>query len=112
MRSYVAFLCLCLLSAERVCAFTMPQPVIGSSRKTGDASGFCGKNNQFVLNMAPKDPSRSGTKTERMDRLAEMEKLGSANEDNSVFVKAAGAFAAFIVLAIAAAAASGLLTQY
>ena len=48
-----------------------------------------------------------------MDKLAEMEELGSASGgDNSVFVKAAGGFVAFIVIAIAAAASSGLLTQY
>ena len=62
--------------------------------------------------MAPKDPSRSGTKTDRMEKLAEMERMGTAGGDNSVFIQAAGAFAAFIVLAIAAAASSGLLTQY
>ncbi len=62
--------------------------------------------------MAPKDPSRSGAKTERMERLAEMERMGTANSDNSVFIQAAGAFAALIVIAIAAAASSGLLTQY
>jgi len=32
--------------------------------------------------------------------------------EKSVFIKAAGGLAAFIVIAIAAAAASGLLTQY
>jgi len=47
-----------------------------------------------------------------MDKLAEMEELGSANSDNSVFIQAAGAFVGLIVIAIAAAASSGLLTQY
>mmetsp|Transcript_22375 Transcript_22375/g.53238 ORF Transcript_22375/g.53238 Transcript_22375/m.53238 type:complete len:113 (-) Transcript_22375:127-465(-) len=112
MRSYAAFLCLCLFTAGRVFAFTVPQSTIGSGRTAGDASGFSGKSNEFVLKMAPKDPSRSGTKTDRMDRLAEMEKLGSVDQDNSVFIKAAGGFAALIVIAIAAAGASGLLTQY
>jgi hypothetical protein len=64
-----------------------------------------------VLHMN-KDPSRSGTKKDRMNRLAEMEELGSANDDKGVFIKAAGGFVAFIVIAIAAAASSGLLTQY
>ena len=113
MRSCTAFLSLCLVSAGLVSAFTVPQPAIGSGRTTGGASGFSGKSGKpFVLKMAPRDPSRSGTKTERMDRLAEMEKLGSVDQDNSVFIQAAGAFAALIVIAIAAAAASGLLTQY
>ncbi|OEU14260.1 hypothetical protein FRACYDRAFT_269558 [Fragilariopsis cylindrus CCMP1102] len=61
-----------------------------------------------VLNMA--DPSKSGTKKERMNRLAEMEELGVASGDRSVFVKAAGGFVAVIVIAIAAAASQGLLT--
>jgi hypothetical protein len=64
------------------------------------------------LFMANKDPSRSGTKKDRMNRLAEMEDLGSANDDKGVFIKAAGGFVALIVIAIAAAASSGLLTQY
>ena len=61
-----------------------------------------------VLHMA--DPSKSGTKKERMNRLAEMEELGVASGDRSVFVKAAGGFVAVIVIAIAAAASQGLLT--
>ena len=61
-----------------------------------------------VLQMA--DPSKSGTKKERMNRLAEMEELGVASGDRSVFVKAAGGFVAVIVIAIAAAASQGLLT--
>ena len=56
------------------------------------------------------DPSKSGTKKERMNRLAEMEELGVASGDRSVFVKAAGGFVAVIVIAIAAAASQGLLT--
>lgn len=89
----------------------MPQPVLGN---TAAVSKVSSNSNTFVfeLNMAPKDPSRSGTKKDRMNRLAEMEELGTATSDNSVFVKAAGAFVAFIVIAIAAAASSGLLTQY
>ena len=61
--------------------------------------------------MAPKDPSRSGSKQERMNKLAEMEKLGSTTEgDNGVFLKAAGGFGAIIIIGIAFAATSGLLT--
>ena len=96
MRSYAIFFCLC---AAVACAgaFTAPQPAI--ARKT------------LTLNMA-KDPSRSGTKTGRMERLAEMERQGAANTDSTVFIQAAGGFVALIIVAIAAAASSGLLTQY
>ena len=107
MQSHGLLLCLTLFFVGDVFAFTTPRPAIGRIESANIENA-----RYFVLNMAPKDPSRSGTKTERMDRLAEMEKLGAKDEDNSVFIKAAGAFAAFIVVAIAAAAASGLLTQY
>jgi len=104
MRSYAIYICLCL--AGTVGAFTMPQNSI-----VGNVAAS--KMSVFELNIDPKDPSRSGTKRGRMDKLAEMEELGSASGgDNSVFVKAAGGFVAFIVIAIAAAASSGLLTQY
>lgn len=107
----IILLCLALLSAGNVEAFTTPQPTIASGIRASTLSN----NNDgplAVLNMAPKDPSRSGTKTERMNRLADMQEQGSANTDSSVFVYAAGGLVAFIVIAIAAAAASGLLTQY
>mmetsp|Transcript_5472 Transcript_5472/g.11296 ORF Transcript_5472/g.11296 Transcript_5472/m.11296 type:complete len:108 (-) Transcript_5472:340-663(-) len=107
MRSYATFLCIFLYSAGCVGAFTVPQSTVGS---TSTAQSI--NHSFFVLNMAPKDPSRSGSKTDRMEKLAEMERMGSANTDNSVFIQAAGAFAALIVVAIAAAASSGLLTQY
>ena len=62
--------------------------------------------------MAPKDPSRSGTKKERMNKLAEMEKMGKAENagDNSIFVKAAGGFVFLIIIALAFAEQSGLMT--
>jgi len=107
MQSHGLLLCLALFFVGDVFAFTTPRPAIGRIESANIENARF-----FVLNMAPKDPSRSGTKTGRMDKLAEMEKLGAKDEDSSVFIKAAGAFAAFIVIAIAAAAASGLLTQY
>jgi hypothetical protein len=107
----IILLCLALFSAGSVEAFTAPQPAITSGSRL---STLCSNSDRsfVVLNMAPKDPSRSGSKTERMNRLADMQEQGSANTDSSVFVYAAGGLVAFIVVAIAAAAASGLLTQY
>lgn len=104
MKSFGIFLCLTICSIGCVSAFTVPQPAISSTAASSER-----KSNLY---MAPKDPSRSGTKTDRMEKLAEMERMGSTGGDNGVFIQAAGAFAAFIVLAIAAAASSGLLTQY
>ena len=109
MKSYSIFLCLFLNSVGCATAFTVPQPAVGS---TSSAFKQNGKSPSFELHMAPKDPSRSGTKTERMEKLAEMERQGSAGGDSTVFIQAAGAFVALIVVAIAAAASSGILTQY
>mmetsp|Transcript_20141 Transcript_20141/g.41752 ORF Transcript_20141/g.41752 Transcript_20141/m.41752 type:complete len:111 (-) Transcript_20141:2050-2382(-) len=110
MRSYAVSLCLCLFSIGNIHAFTTPRTSIGGTAHTAGSIGS--RNLNLELSMAPKDPSRSGTKRGRMDKLAEMEELGSANSDNSVFIQAAGAFVGLIVIAIAAAASSGLLTQY
>jgi len=96
-------------------SFTTPQTTTTRTSILSNIRTSQQQQQQHVLqlNMAPKDPSRSGSKQDRLNKLADREELGSANAgDNSVFVKAAGGFVAFIVIAIAAAASSGLLTQY
>ena len=55
-----------------------------------------------------KDPSRSGTKRDRLNRLADLQE-DTVETDKSVFVKGAGAFVLLIIVSIAAAASSGLL---
>lgn len=47
-----------------------------------------------------------------MNKLAEMEKMGKAENagDNSIFVKAAGGFVFLIIIALAFAEQSGLMT--
>lgn len=113
MRTVITLLLICLFSARRVHSFTAPKAVAPAVVRSGSTTTNPNQRPLLALQMAPKDPSRSGTKRDRMDKLAEMEKLGAKSEgDNSVFIKAAGGFVAFIVIAIAAAASSGLLTQY
>jgi len=110
------FLCLCfaLLSVTVVQSFsTQPSTKLTTSTATTSTQTQSHVTPVTQLFMGGVDPSKSGTKTGRMKQLAEMEKLGSKDDgDKSVFIKAAGGLAAFIVIAIAAAAASGLLTQY
>lgn len=55
-----------------------------------------------------KDPSRSGTKRDRLNRLADLQE-DTVETDKSVFIQAAGAFVLLIVVSIAVAASSGLL---
>lgn len=55
-----------------------------------------------------KDPSRSGTKRDRLNRLADLQE-DTVETDKSVFIQAAGALVLLIVVSIAAAASSGLL---
>jgi len=57
-----------------------------------------------------RDVSRSGTRQERLNRLAELEE-SRVETDKGFVLQAAGGFVAFIVLMIVAAYASGLLTQ-
>lgn len=96
-------------------AFTVAPPSLTTaatlSTTTPGTTG--GRSSTISLAMGGVDPSKSGTKKERMQQLAEMEKLGNpTTEDKSIFIKAAGGFVALIVIAIAAAASQGLLTQY
>lgn len=55
-----------------------------------------------------RDASRSGTKRERLDRLAELEE-DRIETDKSVVLKGAGAFVGLIFLLLIAAGASGVL---
>jgi len=54
------------------------------------------------------DASKSGTKRERLDRLAELEE-DMIETDKSTVLKGLGAFVALIVLLLIGAAASGVL---
>jgi len=96
------------LTTTLMTATTTATPM--STTTSGTAGG---RSSTIILAMGGVDPSKSGTKKERMQQLAEMEKLGNpTTEDKSIFIKAAGGFVALIVIAIAAAASQGLLTQY
>ena len=55
-----------------------------------------------------RDASRSGTKRERLDRLAELEE-SRIETDKSVVLKGAGAFVGLIVLLLIVAGATGVL---
>jgi len=55
-----------------------------------------------------KDPSRSGNKRGRLNRLAELEDE-RVETDKGFVLKVAGGFVAMVVIAIASAAASGIL---
>ena len=96
-------------------AFTVAPPSLTTTLMTTTTTPGTtgGRSSTISLAMGGVDPSKSGTKKERMQQLAEMEKLGNpTTEDKSIFIKAAGGFVALIVIAIAAAASQGLLTQY
>lgn len=96
-------------------AFTVAPPSLTTTLMTATTppGTTSGRSSTIILAMGGVDPSKSGTKKERMQQLAEMEKLGNpTTEDKSIFIKAAGGFVALIVIAIAAAASQGLLTQY
>ena len=96
-------------------AFTVAPPSLTTTLMTATTTPGTagGRSSPIILAMGGVDPSKSGTKKERMQQLAEMEKLGNpTTEDKSIFIKAAGGFVALIVIAIAAAASQGLLTQY
>jgi hypothetical protein len=55
-----------------------------------------------------RDASRSGTKRERLDRLAELEE-DRIETDKSVVLKGAGAFVGLIILLLIVAGATGVL---
>lgn len=55
-----------------------------------------------------RDASRSGTKRERLDRLAELEE-SRIETDKSVVLKGAGAFVGLIILLLIVAGATGVL---
>ena len=55
-----------------------------------------------------RDASRSGTKRERLDRLAELEE-SRIETDKSVVLKGAGAFVVLIILLLIVAGATGVL---
>ena len=61
--------------------------------------------------LAAEDPSRSGTKRDRLDRLAELEDE-RLETDKSFVVQAAGIFVVLLLALLAAAASSGLLETY
>ena len=117
MRSYGLPLYLCLIlnlfGRNTVLSFTTTTSRINEINSSSSSSICKNVVTQDVrLNMAPKDPSRSGTKKERMNKLAEMEKMGKAENagDNGIFVKAAGGFVFLIIIALAFAEQSGLMT--
>ena len=55
-----------------------------------------------------RDASRSGTKRERLDRLAELEE-SKIETDKSAVLKGAGAFVGLILLLLVVAGTSGVL---
>lgn len=55
-----------------------------------------------------RDASRSGTKRERLDRLAELEE-SRIETDKSVVLKGAGAFVGLLILLLIVAGATGVL---
>lgn len=61
-----------------------------------------------TLFMAPRDKSRSGTKRDRLDKLAELED-SRVETDKSFVGLAAGGFVGLILLLLAVAFASGVL---
>jgi len=68
---------------------------------TPSASAVC-------LAMAKRDASRSGTKTDRLNRLAELDE-DRVETDKGFVIKAAGGFVGLIVLLLVVAFASGAM---
>lgn len=86
-------------------AFLVPAPVtlsVQKSRRRGEQTSTT-----FLL-MAPRDKSRSGTKRDRLDRLAELED-SRVETDKSVVGLAAGGFVGLLLLLLVIAFASGVM---
>ena len=97
-----------ILSATAVSGF-VPQPL---THRTGTSSvinpsHFSPREESTKL-FERRDASRSGTKRERLDRLAELEET-RIETDKSVVLKGAGAFVGLIILLLIVAGATGVL---
>lgn len=87
-------------------AFHLVTPQVRSSSAIPTATTWRAAHSTALYSKT--DPSRSGARQERLNRLAELEE-DRVETDKSFVLKAAGGFVAAIVLAIALAAVSGVL---
>ena len=97
-----------ILSATAVSGF-VPQALTHQTGRNSviNPSNFSPREESTKL-FERRDASRSGTKRERLDRLAELEET-RIETDKSVVLKGAGAFVGLIILLLIVAGATGVL---
>ena len=88
-------------------SFQMPMP----SMKLSSSNHEIRMNRPSSCLFAKKDVSRSGTKRDRLDRLAELEDE-RITTDSSLVLKGGAAFLGIIVLGVIVAFSSGVLDGY
>lgn len=99
------FLIALIFSACAVSGFAPPSIHLTDVQVRG---GVTTSNLSRTVLFERRDASRSGTKRERLDRLAELEE-DRIETDKSVVLQGAGAFVGLIFLLLIAAGASGVL---